>query len=150
MSLGERLISSLLHFDVDDFLAMQRTIDKKGKPWQVYEDDELLAGKDVEGQWAAFFYSGGGKTGAIEGRGMFMNGSDSILITQAVKETEIEMESSFDLLEGRYKIVHVKPDKTVETLVEEGEKKKTLIKLAPEDLRKAAGAGKISESGCGL
>ena len=129
MSLGERLISSLLHFDVDDFLAMQRTIDKKGKPWQVYEDDELLAGKDVEGQWAAFFYSGDGKTGAIEGRGMFMNGSDSILITQAVKETEIEMESSFDLLEGRYKIVHVKPDKTVETLVEEGEKKTTLITL---------------------
>lgn len=92
-------------------------MDKNGEAWQVYYDDKKLAGEDIHDQWSAFSYQGGGK---IRCSGLIFNGSDSILIVNASGETDIQVETSYDLLEGQFKIVAIAPDGNISVINDTG------------------------------
>ena len=94
--------------------------------WRVYEDEELLAGDDVDGVWRAYFYSGGQ---GVRAESFAFCGSDSILIAQAEEPVEITVHSSWQLLSGSFKLVRVGPDGNVETLTESGEKDDLKLQL---------------------
>ena len=94
--------------------------------WRVYEDEELLAGDDVDGVWRAYFYSGGQ---GVRAESFAFCGSDSILIAQAEEPVEITVHSSWQLLSGSFKLVRVGPDGNVETLTESGEEDDLKLQL---------------------
>lgn len=88
-------------------------VDEKGEAYQAYEDEKLMAGEDVS-DWAAYYNYRGGRE--IKGSGVTLNGTQSVLIVYAQEEMVIEVNSSFDLVDGRFKIIHAAPDGTVETV----------------------------------
>ena len=79
-----------------------------GKAWKAYDDDTLLAGKDISGQRSAFIYSGGSR--GVTCSGLLLNGSETILIEKVQEESELQIDIAFELLEGRFKIIYVSPD----------------------------------------
>ena len=86
-------------------------VNKSGNAYRMYDDDELVAGDSAHDIWEASNYCGGGKSVDI---GKFsLNGSDEVWIVHANKETTMEIFSMFDLRDGRFKFVWVKPDQTV-------------------------------------
>lgn len=92
-------------------------VDEKGEAYRAYEDDALLAGEDVS-DWENYYtYRGGEK---IECSGMLLNGTHSVLVVYTEKETVIAVNSSFNLVDGRFKIIHAAPDGTVETVDDTG------------------------------
>ena len=101
--------------------------------WRVYDDEELLAGKDVDGVWRAYFYSGGGEGGSreIQAESFAFCGSDSILIAQAEEPVEITVRSSWELLSGEFKLVYINPDGAVRTLTEDGTEQDISLTLEP-------------------
>lgn len=104
-------------------------IDPAEDAWQVYDDETLLAGKDVDGIWRAYFYSGG--DGRIQAESFAFCGSDSILIAWAEEPVDITVCSSWELLSGAFKLVHIGPDGTVNILTEEDGEKETSVTLEP-------------------
>lgn len=85
----------------------------------MYDDDALIAGESENDIWRAWNYYGGEKKANI---GKFvLNGSDVLWIVYANKETTLELTSKFTLRDGRFKIVQVMPDQTVQVLNEGGE-----------------------------
>lgn len=104
---------------VDGFLAQPVLVDKAGEAWQSYEDDVLLAGDDICDQWHMYTYSGGK---SVRCSGMYLNGNASVLIANAKKDVEIQVHSSFNILNGSFKIIHIAPDGNVTVLNETGEK----------------------------
>lgn len=122
-SLTERLFD----YDVDDFLSGPMIVNKNGKAWKAYDDDELLAGKDISGQHSAFIYSGGGNR--VSCSGLKLNGTESVRIVTVEEETELQIESSFELIEGRFKIIHVDPEGQVAVVNETGESSSGSITL---------------------
>ncbi len=104
---------------LDGFLSKPVLVNKAGKAWQSYEDDGLLAGEDISGQWHMYSYYGGDR---VRCDGMYLNGSATVLIANAKKEVDIQVHSSFRILSGRFKIIHVAPDGKVTALNETGEK----------------------------
>lgn len=105
-------------YGLEKFLAGSMTdVDEKGEAYHAYEDEKLMAGEDVS-DWAGYYnYQGGRK---IESSGVALNGTQSVLIVYAQEETVIEVNSSFDLVDGRFKIIHAAPDGTVETVDDTG------------------------------
>ena len=102
-------------------------VNKSGNSYGMYDDDELIAGESAHDVWEASNYCGGGKSVDI---GKFaLNGSDEVWIVHANKETTLEIFSMFDLRDGRFKFVWVKPDQTVQTLNESGRKNTVKITL---------------------
>lgn len=102
-------------------------VNKSGNAYRMYDDDELIAGDSAHDIWEASNYCGGGKSVDI---GKFsLNGSDEVWIVHANKETTMEIFSMFDLRDGRFKFVWVKPDQTVQTLNESGGKNTVKITL---------------------
>ncbi len=102
-------------------------VNKSGNSYRMYDDDELIAGESEHDTWEASNYCGGGKSVDI---GKFaLNGSDEVWIVHANKETTLDIFSMFDLRDGRFKFVWVKPDQTVQTLNENGEKNTVKITL---------------------
>ena len=104
-------------------------VDPAEDAWKVYDDESLLAGKDVDGIWRAYFYSGG--DGHIQAESFAFCGSDSILIAWAEEPVTVTVRSSWELLSGAFKLVHIGPDGTVGTLTEEDGGKETSVTLEP-------------------
>lgn len=110
----------------DEFLENVR-IDQNGEAYQLYDDDELLSGEDLSDKWQAYNYTGGGDKITISR--FALNGSYSVRIVYAARDTDIEAASSFDLEEGRFKVIHVAPDGSIETLNDTGEKSSTTVTM---------------------
>lgn len=96
-----------------------------GKAYQMYDDDALIAGDSESDCWRAWTYSGGDRS--VEAKKFSFNGSESLWILYANKETTLEISSVFHLYDGRFKLVWVGPDQTVQTLNESGEE--NMVKL---------------------
>ncbi|MDE5931108.1 MAG: M56 family metallopeptidase, partial [Lachnospiraceae bacterium] len=110
----------------DDFMEIGLT-NKSGEAYQVYDDVELLSGADLSDKWQAYNYIGGGDKVTISR--FSLNGSYSIRIVYADEDTDIEVASSFDLRDGRFKIIHVLPDGSVETINDTGEEGSTTVTM---------------------
>ncbi len=98
----------------------------KEEGWEVYDDDKLLLGDDICDHWQAYCYSGGEK---LDCKGFFISGCDSILIVHATDETEIQVSASYELLDGKFKLVCISPDGEVTVIEEKGEGDKQDITL---------------------
>ncbi len=85
----------------------------------VYDDALLLAGEDVQALWNASGYHSTNRH--IDSTDFLLNGSNSILIAYAAKDTQIQLESSFSLSSGKFKIVAVAPDGSILTVNDTGE-----------------------------
>lgn len=110
-------------YDLGDSLR----INKKGTPYRMYDDDALIAGESESDTWRAYNYCGG--ENSVDVSKFALNGSDAMWILHTNKETSLEIDSQFNLRDGRFKIVWVKPDQTVKTLNENGEKNTVKITL---------------------
>lgn len=126
ISFWDEMASWMIGSSVESFLAESVYVNKNGDAWRAYEDDELIAGADVTDQYHMYTYKGGKQ---IECNGMFLNGTNSVLIVNASKETEIQVKSVFEVLNGKFKLVHVLPDGMVETVNETGEKDTSTITM---------------------
>ena len=116
-----------------EVLNMDFGIDPSEDAWKVFEDDELLAGKDVDGVWKAFWYMGdyGDGVRTVGAESFAICGSESILIAYAQEPVEVELRSSWDLVSGDFKLVYVSPEGRVETLADQGEEAAVTVQLEP-------------------
>ena len=116
-----------------EVLNMDFGIDPSEDAWKVFEDDELLAGKDVDGVWKAFWYMGdyGDGVRTVGAESFAICGSESILIAYAQDPVEVELRSSWDLVSGDFKLVYVSPEGRVETLADQGEEAAVTVQLEP-------------------
>ena len=105
--------------DGSDFIKQDIQIDRDGPAYRMYDDDELIADKDEHDVWRAWIY--GGNERSTDCKGLILNGSDTLSILYANKDTSIEIQSLFDLQDGRMKFVHVTPEGKVNILNETGE-----------------------------
>jgi len=116
--------------------------DRSSDAWKVYDNDELLAGDDIQDTWEAYNYSGGGNK--ISASGLLLYGSDSFLIVYAEHEADITIQTSFDLTEGNFKIVYIAPDKSILTLNDTGvETIQTITMQKGRNVLKIVGQGSI-------
>lgn len=111
------VIGVVMDDDLDDFFNNPMAIDENGDAYRAYEDEELIAGEDISDKESYYRYRGGEQ---LECSGMALNGTTSVLIVYAGEKTDIAVDSSFDLVDGRFKIVHVAPDGAVEPLDDTG------------------------------
>lgn len=102
-------------------------VSKNGKAYRMYDDDALIAGKSENDWWRAWIYSGGDRS--VDAKNLMLNGSDALWILYANKETTLEISSRYHLFDGRFKLVWVGPDQTVQTLNESGEESTVKITL---------------------
>lgn len=102
-------------------------INTKGKAYGIYDDDTLIAEDSENDVWRAYNYCGG--DGNVKVSKFTFNGSDTLWILYANRETTMEISSEFHLRDGRFKVVYVGPDQTVQTLNESGEKNTVKITL---------------------
>ncbi len=102
-------------------------VSENGKAYRMYDDDALIAGKSENDWWRARIYSGGGRS--VDAKNLMLNGSDALWILYANKETTLEISSRYHLFDGRFKLVWVGPDQTVQTLNESGEESTVKITL---------------------
>lgn len=110
-------------FDLDQPIV----VNSNGKAYRMYDDDALIAEDSENDCWRAWTYVGG--DGSVKAQKFMLNGSDTLWILYANKETALELSSVFDLYDGRFKIVCVKPDQSVQTLNEGGEENTVKITL---------------------
>lgn len=121
---------------IDGFSSASKTSDA----WDVYDDNLLLIGKDIQDCWAAYHYSGGNNK--IKASGLVLYGSDSLLIAYAEKDVDIKITSCFELLEGRFKIIHIAPDNLIYTINETGaETTQTISMKKGRNVLKMVGQG---------
>ena len=111
----------------DQVLNSPFGISETDDAWRVYEDVELLAGQDVDGTWRAYFYSGG--DGELTAETFAFCGSKTILMGYAEEAATITLYSWWTPLSGAFKLVHVKPDGSVETVTEDGKSASVSIEL---------------------
>lgn len=102
----------------DSFVDTSDSPDRSSDAWNVYDDDAMLAREDIQDNWAAYNYMGGGNK--LLAYGFVLYGSDTFLIVYADQDTDVAIKSAFDLREGNFKIVSVAPDKSITTLNETG------------------------------
>lgn len=119
-------------------------VDKNGEAWQAYDDDQLIGGKDISDQWHMNNYAGGER---IICSGMFLNGAVSVMIANAPEDIDIQVNSEFDMREGKFKLVHVDPEGRVSVLNDTGEKTSVEVTMkAGRNVIKLVGQGaKIRE-----
>jgi len=110
----------------NDFLKIGY-VDTDGEAYRVYDDTALLSGEDLSDKWQAYHYKGGGNKVTMSR--FSLNGSYSLRIVYVAEETDIEVTSSFDLKEGKFKLVHIAPDGTVSTLNDTGEKSTVTVTM---------------------
>ncbi len=110
----------ITNMTADSFLLRGAKANKSGEAWKVYDDDDLMAGNDMHDQWSAYSYCGGGNKVTVSG--FKLNGSSSVRIVYASDNTDISIDSEFELKDGKFKIVHIAPDGSVSTINESGEK----------------------------
>ena len=68
----------------------------------MYEDDSLLAGEDINNQWHMYNYCGGKN---INCSGMYLSGSATVLIAHAKSDGVYQIQTAFEGISGRFKIV---------------------------------------------
>lgn len=102
-------------------------VSKNGKAYRMYDDDALIAGDSENDCWRAWTYVGGERR--VDVKQFVFNGSDTLWILYANKETTLEVSSAFYLRDGRFKLVWVGPDQTVQTLSESGEENTVKITM---------------------
>lgn len=102
-------------------------VSKNGRAYRMYDDDALIAGDSESDWWRAWIYSGGDRS--VDAKNLMLNGSDALWILYANKETTLEISSRYHLFDGRFKLVWVGPDQTVQTLNESGEESTVKITL---------------------
>lgn len=105
--------------DGSDFIKQDIQIDRGGPAYRMYDDDELIADKDEHDVLRAWIYSGDERS--TDCKGLILNGSNTLGILYANKDTTIEVQSLFDLQDGRLKFVHITPVGKVNVLNETGE-----------------------------
>lgn len=110
-------------FDLDQPMI----ISTAGKAYRMYDDDALIAEDSENDCWRAWVYTGSDTS--VDVQQFAFNGSDTLWIFYAKKETTLEISSRFHLRDGRFKLVCVRPDQTVLTLAESGEKNTVKITL---------------------
>ena len=96
-------------------------------PYGIYDDETLIAEDSESDVWRAYNYCGG--ENSVKVSKFAFNGSDTLWILYANRETTMEISSEFHLRDGRFKVVYVGPDQTVQTLNESGEKNTVKITL---------------------
>ena len=99
------------------FLNQSNSVDKQGKAWQAYDNSQIIAGEDICDQEWFYIHQGGER---IKCLGAYLNGTDTVLIVYANEETVISIESAFEQVDGRFKLVHVKPDGTTKRIDNSG------------------------------
>lgn len=114
-------VGNMMNGGPDDFLSSPVLDDKSDIAWQVYDDDSLLAGEDITGQWHMYNYYGGKR---LNCSGMYLSGGTSVLIAYAKSDGIYQVHSAFEGLSGRFKIVHIGPDGEVTVINETGEEDK--------------------------
>lgn len=102
-------------------------VSSSGTAYRMYDDDALIAGDSENDCWRAWMYIGG--DGGVDVQKFIFNGSDTLWIFYANKETTLEISSAFGLYDGRFKFVWVGPDQTVQTLNESGEENTVKLTL---------------------
>ena len=110
-------------FDLGELIR----INTKGKAYGIYDDETLIAEDSENDVWRAYNYCGG--ENSVKVSKFALNGSDTLWILYANRETTMEVSSEFSLRDGRFKVVLVGPDQTVQTLNESGEKSTVKITL---------------------
>lgn len=106
----------------------EEKVSEAGEAGKVYEDEQLLAKEDICDWWHAEQYAGRGNDGvAVSEFGL--NGSDSLIIAYADTDTDVEIDTSFQLKKGKFKIVHIAPDSSVLTVNETGKENNRIITM---------------------
>ena len=139
---NDSVLSQLLTSIVsnDGFLENASAASQSGDAWNAFDEDTLLAGKDNHEQWAARMYRGGGSK--IKASGFVLYGTDSFLIAYANQETEIRVTSSFECIDGRFKVIYVAPDQSIVTLNDTGaETTQTITLQKGRNVLKMVGQG---------
>ncbi len=108
-------------------LAQPIMVSSSGKAYRMYDDDTLIVEDSKSDCWRAWSYMGGDSS--VNASKFMLNGSDTLWILYANKETTVQVSSAFNRYDGRFKIVCVKPDQTVQTLNESGEENTVKITL---------------------
>ncbi len=108
-------------------LAQPIVVSSNGTAYRMYDDDALIAGDSESDCWRAWMYTGGDRR--VDVKKFAFNGSESLWILYANKETTLEISSVFNLYDGRFKLVWVGPDQTVQTLNESGEESTVKLTL---------------------
>lgn len=110
--------------------------------WEFYDNDEVLAGKDVYGSWEAFNYVRNNNQHLSASR-IALYGTDSFAIVYTDRDIDVQITSSFEIPDGNFKIIHVAPDGSVTTLNDTGEKTtQTITMQAGRNALKMVGQGK--------
>lgn len=120
-------ISDIPDISFEEPMLIDNSGNTSGNSYQIYDNDELIAGESENDTWVASNYCGGGNS--VDVGKLILNGSDEVWIVHTNKETTLDIFSTFDLREGRFKFVWVKPDQAVQTLNESGAKKVEKITL---------------------
>ena len=98
------------------FLAQDIRFDTQGEAWELYEDDQAIAGQDVNDEWYAYRYVGNGVD--VDCEGLILNGSGSFQILYAKEAFDQTLDVEAELLSGKMKLVHVGADGSVTLLTE--------------------------------
>lgn len=114
--------------DANNTFSNASSSTNKNEAWKVYDNGELLAGEDICGyQWFNEYYSySDNKLTCSE---MFLHGSKSVLIIYAESDVQIQVNSSFTVAEGKFKLVSIAPDKTISLIDDTGTDGKYSITL---------------------
>lgn len=137
-SVLSQILTSMISNDsfLENFSAPRRS----GDAWNAYDDDTLLAGKDNHEQWSARMYRGGGSK--ISASGFVLYGTDSFFIAYADQETDVSVTSSFECIDGKFKVIYVAPDQSVVTLNDTGaETTQTITMQKGRNVLKMVGQG---------
>lgn len=115
------------YFDEDSWSFSQSFdhTNKNGKAYKLYDDDSLIAGEDISDKMSSYRWSGGNYS--LDINTMYFNGSYSILVANAKKDSSISLNYSFNCENGRFKIVLVNPDNKVTTLSSENKKASSTV-----------------------
>lgn len=92
--------------------------DRSSDAWKVYDNDEMIAGKDITDIWFASVCSGGKQRFLATNFALF--GSYSFVIAYVDRDIDVQISSSFEIREGKFKIIHVAPDNSIVTLNDTG------------------------------
>lgn len=110
--------------------------------WEFYDNDEVLAGKDVYNNWEAYNYVRNNNQYLSASR-FTLYGADSFVIAYADRDIDVQITSSFEIPDGKFKIIHVAPDGSVTTLNDTGAKTtQTVTMQAGRNALKMVGQGK--------
>lgn len=110
--------------------------------WEFYNNDEVLAGKDIYDNWEAYNYVRNNDQKLSASR-FELFGSDSFAIIYADRDLDVQITSSFEIPDGKFKIIHVAPDGSVTTLNDTGAKTtQTITMQKGRNALKMVGQGK--------